>query len=66
MIAPFERPLGVDQHIGDVLDVADLPLPSPHFQKGGCTPHSLNWSDQTTARGRAAPESQMSRSSFRP
>jgi hypothetical protein len=40
VVPPFERPFGVDQHVGHVLNVANLPFPSPHFQKGivGRTP----------------------------
>ena len=33
MIAPFERPFGVDQHIGDVLDVAHLPFAAANLQQ---------------------------------
>ena len=33
MIALLERALGIDQHIGDVLHVADLPLAATHFEK---------------------------------
>ena len=39
VIPPFQRPFGIDQHVGDILHVTDFPLPSPHFQKRvvGCT-----------------------------
>ena len=33
VVPPFQRALGIDQHVGDILDVADLPLPSAYFQE---------------------------------
>ena len=33
MIALLERAFGIDQHVGDVLDVAHLPLAASHFEK---------------------------------
>ena len=33
VVAFFQRTLGVDQHIGDVLDVADLPLASANLEQ---------------------------------
>jgi hypothetical protein len=32
VIAPFERALGVDQDVGDVLDVAHLGVAAPDLQ----------------------------------
>jgi len=34
VVSSFQRPFGIDQHVGDILHVTDFPLPSPHFQKG--------------------------------
>ena len=33
MIAPLERAFGVDQHVGDVLDVADFPLAAADLEQ---------------------------------
>ena len=33
MAALFEAALGIDQDVGDVLDVADFPLAAPHFEQ---------------------------------
>ena len=32
MVAPFERAFGIDEDIGDVLDVADLMRAAPHLE----------------------------------
>jgi hypothetical protein len=34
MVAAFERALGIDEDIGDVLDVADLVATAPDLQQG--------------------------------
>jgi hypothetical protein len=34
VVAPLERALGVDQHVGDILDVADFPFAAPHLEEG--------------------------------
>ena len=34
MIAPFERSFRIDQDVGDILDVADLPFAATDFQQG--------------------------------
>ena len=33
VVPPFQRPLGIDEHVGDILDVANLPFPSSYFQE---------------------------------
>ena len=33
MVAPFERAFGIDQDVGDVLDITNLPFAAPHFQQ---------------------------------
>src|SRR3546814_3532718 len=33
MAATFERPFGIDQEVGDVLDVADFVRPLPYLQQ---------------------------------
>ena len=33
VIAPFEGALGIDQDVGDVLDIADFLFTSPHFEQ---------------------------------
>ena len=34
VIAAFERPFGIDQHVGNVLDIADFGHAAPDFQQG--------------------------------
>ena len=34
VVAPLERALRVDQHVGDILDVADFPFAAPHLEEG--------------------------------
>jgi len=34
MVAALERPFGIDQDVGDVLDIADLLQASPHLEQG--------------------------------
>jgi hypothetical protein len=34
VIAAFERAFGIDQHVGDVLDIADFGHAAPDFQQG--------------------------------
>ncbi len=53
VIVPFQRSCGINQHVGDILDVANLPLPLVSLPGEDCRPHSLNWLDRTTAPGRA-------------
>lgn len=33
MVSPFERPFRVNQHVGDVLHVADFPRSTPNLQQ---------------------------------
>ena len=66
MIAPLERAFRIDQDVGDVLDVADLPLAAADLEQrivGGGLP---GWSDRTAARGRSARASRRSAASSRP
>ena len=62
----LQRSFGVDQHVGDVLDVAHLPFAATHLQQRIVGGRCGDWSDRTAARGRAARGSRRSAVQFSP
>ena len=54
MVAPFQGAFGIDQDVGNVLDVAHLAFAAPHFEQRVIGGGLRRWSDRTAARGRSA------------
>jgi hypothetical protein len=69
MIPFLQAPLGIDEDVGDVLDIAHLPFAAPHFQQrvvgGGFRVGRIEQQDATAARRGQSPKSRLIKESDR-
>ena len=66
VVPALQRAFGIDQHVGDVLDVAHFPFAAAHLEQRIVGGALRRWSDRTAARGRSARASRRSELQFSP